>query len=188
MTKEHDYSEFQDAPVGENLMARIQGLAQEQMSAETRIANLEEQLMEARAALRDVKEVRLPELLDEADLGLSIITTPAGHRVELAVAIRGSIPGPKETEAFRWLEEHENGKLIKRTFNIEFGKNDEAWASKFERDCAQRKRPLNIKRKKGVHPQTLQAFVRQQLDEGVDFPMDLFGVFRQRFAKVTIKT
>lgn len=192
MTKDapaYDYSEFKsDEPVGENLMARIQGLAQEQIAAETRIASLDEQLAEAKAALRNVKEVQLPELLDEAELGDSIITTPAGYKVQLGVAIRGSIPKVMESKAFLWLEEHENGKLIKRTFAIEFGKGDETWANKFERDCAQRKRPLNIKRKKGVHPQTLQSFVRQQLDEGVDFPMDLFGVFRQRFAKVTVKS
>lgn len=186
---EYDYSEFKsDEPVGENLMARIQGLAQEQIAAEARIASLDEQLAEAKTALRNVREVRLPELLDEAELGDSIITTPAGHKVQLGVAIRGTIPTVTEEKAFAWLEENKNGKLIKRTFAIEFGKGDEAWANKFERDCAQRKRPLNLKRKKGVHPQTLQSFVRQQLEEGVDFPMDLFGVFRQRFAKVTLKT
>ncbi len=183
-----DYSEYlDDEPVGENLMARIEGLAQDQLSADTRVANLDDQLTEAKAVLRRICEVSLPLLLEEAGLHLSTITTPSGITVKVSEAIRGSIPKGKEEPAFKWLEENNNGKLIKRTFAIEFGKEEEKWADKFERDCAQRKKPLNIKRKKGVHPQTLQSFVRQQLDAGKHIPMDVFGVYRQRFTKVSVK-
>ncbi len=85
------------------------------------------------------------------------------------------------------VEDNKNGKLIKRTFAIEFGKGDEKWADKFERDCAQRVKPLNIKRKKGVHSGTLQAFIKKALEEGVDIPLDVFGAYRQRFAKIKMK-
>ncbi len=186
---EHDYSEFEgDEDVGANLMSRIEGLAQDQLDADTRVAHLEEQLREAKATLRDIAENRLPTLLDEAELGQSTITTPAGIIIKVGEIIRGSIPKPNEVEAFQWLEDNNNGALIKRNFSIDFGKGDDKWADKFQRDCAQRKRPLNIKRKKTVHPQSLQAFVRQRLTDGKPFPMDLFGVFRQRAAKVTMKT
>ena len=188
--QEHDYSEFTkgEVPVGGNLMARIEGLAQEQLDADTRVANLEEQLAEAKVAWRNIAEKRLPELLEESGLTLSTITTPAGHVVKVAEAIRGSIPKANEVEAFQWLEDNDNGNLIKRNFSIDFGKGDEKWAEKFQRDCAQRKRPLNLKRTKKVHPQSLQAFVRQQLEDGIDFPLKTFGVFRQKLAKVTLKT
>ncbi len=187
--EQHDYSDFQqEDAVGGNLMSRIEGLAQEQLDAEAMVATLEERLAEAKAVARGIKEHGLPELLDSADLGESTITTPAGHIIKMGEAIRGSIPKGKEQPAFDWLEDNNNGRLIKRTFTIEFGKGDEVWADKFERDCARRKRPLNLKRKQGVHPQTLQAFVRQQLDEGVAIPMDVFGVYRQRFASVKVKT
>jgi len=146
-----------------------------------------EQLVEAKAALRDVAEIRMPQLLDDASLGLSTIITPVGHVIKIMEVIRGSIPKANEVAAFKWLEDNGNGKLIKRTFAIEFGKGDEKWADKFERDCGQRKRPLNIKRKKMVHPQSLQAFIRQQLLEGVAIPMQTFGVFRHRISKVTTK-
>ena len=77
-------------------------------------------------------------------------------------------------------------RLIKRLFSIEFGREEEKWADKFERDCKQRKKQLHLKRKKFVHPQTLQAFIRGQLEEGVAVPLDIFGVFRQRFVKVAL--
>ncbi len=121
-----DYSEFQDDEViGPNLMARIEGLANDQLSADTRVANLEEQLGEAKAVLRRISEVALPLLLEEAGLHMSTITTPSGITVKVAEAIRGNIPKGKEEPAFKWLEDNNNGKLIKRTFAIEFGKGDE---------------------------------------------------------------
>ena len=131
-----------------------------------------------------MKFTRLPDLMDE--LELSEFTTMGGVKLKLAENIRGSIPAATAEDAFAWLEEHGHDRLIKRTFQIEFGKDQEAWANKFERDCAQRKRQLNIKRKKGVHPQSLHAFVREQLEEGVAIPMQIFGVFRQRYVRVTL--
>lgn len=188
--QEHDYSDFIDGkePIGGNLMARIEGLAQEQLDADTRVANLEEQLVEAKEVLRNISESRLPTLLEESGLVLSTITTPAGHVIKVDEVIRGSIPKANQEPAFKWLEDNDNGNLIKRNFSIDFGKGDEKWADKFQRDCAQRKKPLNIKRKKTVHPQSLLAFVRQQLADGVDFPLKTFGVYRQRMAKVKLKT
>ena len=183
----YDYGEFEGEAIGGNLMTRIEGLAQDHLDAEARVASLEEQLTEAKAIRRDIAEKQLPDLLDEAGLGDSTINTPAGHIVKMSETIRGSIPKGNEQPAFEWLEDHDNGALIKRTFTIEFGKGDDKWADKFERDCRQRKKSLNIKRKMAVNPMSLQSFVRQQLDAGVAIPMDVFGVFRQRFAKVKLK-
>jgi len=184
----YDYSDFQTEEIGDNMMARIEGLAQKQVAAEALVESLEAQLVEAKANFRLISEKDIPNLLDEFDLADSTVNTPAGHEVKMATAIRGSIPKANETAAFQWLEDDGNGNLIKRQVTIEFGKDQEAWAAKFQRDCAKRKKPLNMKIKRAVHAGTLQAFVRRKLDEGVDIPMDTFGVFRQRFAKVTVKT
>ena len=181
-----DYSEFEGeadiSSVGANARARLEGLAQDLLGAEALVVSLEEQVKEAKEALRDVKERRLPDLMDE--LGSVVFETPDGVVIKIAEAIRGSIPAANAEQAFAWLEEHGHGALVKRTITVEFGKGEEQWADRFERDCARRKKPLNLARRRGVHPQTLQAFVRGQLEEGVDVPMDTFGVFRQRFAKV----
>lgn len=188
MTTQYDYGAFQGGDtVGDNLMSRIEGLAQEQLDAEMRVDHLTEQLAEAKATHRILAEKKMPELLDEADLGESEIVTPAGHKIKLHEVIRGSIPKGNEEAAFKWLEDNHNANLIKRTFAIEFGKDQEKWADKFERDCNQRKKALNIKRKKGVHAGTLQAFIKKSLDDGVPIPLDVFGAYRQRFAKIKMK-
>lgn len=183
---EHDYSDFEVTDPGANLMARIEGLAQDQLDAETRVESLEQQLTEAGAVVTRIKEHDFPNLLDEAQLGASKIVTPNGIEVSMKEEIRGNIPKGKEKPAHDWLEEHDNAELIKRTVTIVFGKDEEAWAAKFKRDCAQRKKPLNLAIKRGVHAGTLRSFVKESLAKGVPIPMKTFGVFRQRFTKVKV--
>lgn len=180
----HDYSEFKDGP-GDNVLARISGLALDQKEAEAEVARCEEALKKAQEKLRDIAEHQLPALMDEAEV--KECTTKDGIKVKIVEKIRGSIPAATAEKAFAWLEEHNHGKLIKREFKIEFSKGDEAWAKKFEADLRKRKKPLKFDIKRGVHPSTLASFVTEQLQEGVDIPLDTFGVFRQRSAKIDFK-
>jgi len=188
-TPDYDYSDFEKkedpVPAGANVLARIGGVARDQLHAEARVAQLTADLKEAKETVRHLSENIMPELLDEAGQSEDIVVE--GMRIKIATAIRGSIPAGNEAKAFGWLEEHGHGNLIKRQFTIDFGKDDDKWADKFERDMAQRKKALNSKRKKTVHPQTLVSFIKGQLEEGTNIPMDTFGVHRQRFTKVTVK-
>jgi len=189
MTKSpsYDYSDFKEdaVPAGANILARIGGIARDQLHAEARVEQLTADLANAKEALRHISENLLPTIMDEA--GQSEDITVDGMAVQIKTAIRGNIPKGKEAPAFAWLEKHGHANLIKRQFTIDFGKDDEKWADKFERDCAKRKKPLNSKRKRTVAAPTLQAFVRGQLEEGTAIPMETFGVHRQRFAKVKVK-
>lgn len=184
----HDYSAYanEDVPMGGNIMARLGGLAAEQLQVEARVMTLEAELKQTKETLRHICENKMPTLMEEA--GQEDCTVTGGIRIKIKSIIRGSIPANNAKEAFTWLEDNGNGNLIKREFKIDFGKDDDKWADKFERDLKQRKKPLNVKRKKAVHPGTLQAFVREQLEMGVPIPMDVFGVYRQNYSSVTVKT
>ncbi len=185
--KEHNYSAWETDEPGGNLMSRIEGLAQEQLDAEARVEALMYQLVEANAAVTLVKETKLPNLLEEAQLCKSKVVTPGGLVINLKEAIRGSIPKGKEEAAHAWLEDNGNANLIKRTVTIDFNKDQEDWARKFMRDCARRKKPLNLKLVRGVHTSTLRAFIKGALAEGVVIPLDVFGAYRQRFTDVKVK-
>lgn len=187
MDKEHDYSDWETDEPGGNLMSRIEGLAQEQLDAQARVESLEIQLAEARAVVTLVKETKLPNLLEEAQLGRSKVVTPGGIVINLKEAIRGTIPKGNEEKAHAWLEDNGNANLIKRTVTIDFNKDQESWARKFMRDCSQRKKPLNLKLARGVHASTLRAFIKGALAEGVAIPLDVFGAYRQRFTDVKVK-
>lgn len=183
----HDYSAWETDEPGGNLMSRIEGLAQEQLDAQARVEALEYQLAEAKASVTLVKETKLPNLLEEAQLGKSKVVTPGGLVINLKEVIRGSIPKGKEEPAHAWLEDNGNGNLIKRTVTIDFNKDQEGWARKFMRDCAQRKKPLNLKLVRGVNTTTLRAFIKAALNDGVAIPLDVFGAYRQRFTDVKVK-
>lgn len=182
-----DYSEFKEAPSegGSNVLTQMAAMAAEQKAAEAEVERLDDELKKAKERLRYIRETKIPDFMEQNQM--SDVTTADGIRVEITEEIRGSIPKANEPKAFTWLEDNNHGSVIKREIKIEFGKGEEAWASKFMRDMAQRKRPLKSTVKKAVHPQTLQALVRELLGRGEKFPMDVFGVHRQRVSKITVK-
>lgn len=170
--------------VGDNILAVIAGVALEQKQAELEVARLEEALKAAKEALRSISEDRLPALMDDAKQ-TELVTTD-GIKIKVKTTVRGSIPKGNSDPALKWLEDNGHANLIKRSFDIVFGKDDEAWAKKFQTDLDKRKKKLNYKIERGVHPQTLQAFVRGQLEEGaIDADgMQVLGVFEQRLTSL----
>jgi len=186
--KLHDYSEFEDesdSKIGDNVLGSLHSIAKDYLLAERAVEHFESELDAAKARFRILKEQTLPKALEDAG-NLEDITID-GLKIEREIKLRGSIPADKKAEAFEWLEENGHGKLIKRKFTIEFGKDEETWANKFQKDCEKRKKALAMKRDKAVHPSTLVAFLKSELESGTDIPLETFGVFRQNFAKVTAK-
>lgn len=177
----HDYSEFQPTVRADSL-ATINQLVLQLQEAEVELAKAEESLKRKKARRDYLLEQAIPEAMDNAEQ--TEITTQSGYKVKVARKISASIPKARQQEAFDWLEANGFGRLIKQTFVVEFGKDDEQWAAKFARDCAQRKRPLHLSRNKGVHAQTLGAFVRGQMAEGIPVPKDILGIFDRRVADV----
>lgn len=180
----YDYTQYKAGP-GDNLLAQISATALEQKEAEAEVARCEEALQKAQAKLKDIAEHRLPKLMDEAEQ--KKLTTKDGIIVDVTETIRGSIPEANFPKAKKWLEEQGDDKLIKRKFEIEFGKADVAWATKFENDLKKRKKPLKYKVKESVHPSTLASYVTEKLQKGVAIPLDTFGVFRQRKTKISFE-
>jgi hypothetical protein len=184
MTEEiHDYSAFKQEPdqVGGNLMSALISLADQQEAAQAEVERLEMLLDEAKKNFQRISEHEIPKLMDGIDGKLNL---PDGRVVTISEKIRASITSEKKPVAFKWLDDNDHGGLIKRRFIIEFGRDQEEWAKKFEADLAKSKTPLNVKQEQNVHWQTLDAFVRQQLENGEELPLELFGVFRQRFAEI----
>lgn len=181
----HDYSEFKEGP-GDNLLAQIAATALEQKEAEAEVERCEDALKLAQGRLRKISDEDLPALMDEAEM--TTCQTRDGIVVKLQEKIRGSLPKGREQPAFDWLEEHGHDDLIKREFTIQFGKDEEAWAKKFEADLRKRKKPVNVARKETIHHTTLASFVTEQLEAGVAIPLDTFGVYRQRTTKISFKS
>lgn len=172
-------------------LKNIATLADSLVNADAAIVEATQALEKLNAIRKRLSEVDLPNALTQA--GVESFTLTGGARVEVKVAVRCGITDAHRPAAHAWLEQHGHESLIKRTFTILFGRDQLAWARKFERDCAKRKVPLNVKRAEKVESQTLGAFVRKEReaasrdgrDPNAAVPADLFGVYVQRYASVT---
>ena len=184
MNTVHDYSQYAE-PKSTDGLAQLSKLATDQLRLESEILQAEKRLDTQREDLRILSEKTIPELMES--LGIKEFSTNTGLKIKIDEAIRASIPKARFGEAIEWLDQNGFANLVKRKFVILFGKEEEKWASRFEADLRRRKRQLNVDRVEDVHSQTLKAFVREQLEAGKPLPMELFGVFRQQFAKIEVK-
>lgn len=185
MSQEYDYSAYQTRPTDE-VYRELEEAAMELDTAEMELKRLNEQVKLAEARVTRWREQVLPELMRRA--GSSEWRSLNGNlQIKLEKTYHASIPvedEEKRAKALAWFETNGLGRIVKRKFVIEFGKDDEAWAKKFERDMAQRKRPLQVEKTMDVHPSTLKKFVKETLEAGGDLPMDLLQVHVRNVAKV----
>lgn len=181
-----DYSQYKTPAKATEGLKELSIMAESQRSLETELSKAEDEVKRIKKELEMVAMVQLPNLMD--NLEMSEFTTKDGLKVKIEENLRANIPKARAPEAIKWLDDNGHSGLVKRKFIIMFTKADETWAKKFERDCAQRKKPLDCAQEKSVHHRTLSSFIKEQLEAGIDIPMDVFGVFRQRVAKVHAKT
>jgi len=160
---------------------RLNNLAQQLHGAELGVARAEEALAKAKERVVDISEHQLVELMEE--MGLEDFTTSSGFKAKLGTKIFASIPKSKLTEALKWLDDHNEGGLIKTQLIAKFSRGKIHDARKLANDLITQ--GIDASASEAVHPQTLGAWARRQLEEGIDIPLDLFGVHRRRSVKVS---
>lgn len=183
-----EYAAFRDEP-GENFKAVLRTLADEYIAAEELVHQKELELETANATLKDIAEHRIPQATEGMD---GTFDLGDGRELKLKEEIRASIAGEKRVPAINWLDEHDYGHIVKRQVIVEFGKGEEERTTVFLKALKELEENENIgklviKTNYSVHPMTLVSWVKEQLKEGVALPKDIFGIFRQRTAKVKEK-
>jgi len=158
---------------GASDVQRAKDMADKAIAIEAEIAALEEQIKGKRAALSAIVEGSLVELMKSANL--NDFTLDDKTKVKLNRIIRASVPKNDETgqadqtryqAGLDYIISLGQDGMIKRTFTIFFGRADVAWAKKFQRDMAQRKKPLDYEMAEWVEPGTLSKFVRDTILAG----------------------
>lgn len=175
------YAAFKDEAIPGNLEIVLMQLADELVAADALILEREEALEAAKDARKDIAEVRIP-LATEGMNGKLVLKD--GRTLEVKEDIRSSIAGEKRVPAIRWLDEHDYGHIVKRELVFSFAKGDDEAFEKFEKAVKKIKMPLVMKENFSVHHATLNAWVKEQLGMGTELPKEVFGIFRQRVAKV----
>lgn len=159
-------------------------LAAQQLELQRSVKAAELELDDLKKKLERVEQHDLPEAMDE--VGLSEFKLRDGTKITISSFYNASIPLERRDEAFTWLDNHEHGGIIKTDVNLNFGRGELEVAKEFMAWLNEQRPELDPELTQGVHWQTLRAFVREQVESGAALPLDLFGVYIGRKAKLTI--
>ena len=159
--------------VSDGGLQSIGDLARAVREKEELVLKLEEQLKEEKKALLKLTDEDLPALLLE--FGITKFELEDGSKVEVRPTYGAHIKADNKFQAYEWLRNNEYGDLIKNTVACSFGRGEDGAANRFI-DTAQ-KLGFEPLQKTEVHPSTLKAWVKERVEQGDEFPMELFGAF-----------
>ena len=137
------------------------------------ISSLESDLKKAKKGLLKLTDEDLPTML--AEIGLSSMKLDDGSEVSVKQTYGASILVDNRPAAYEWLREKGYDDIIKNTVACTFGRGEDEQASAFK--AFAEKEGYIAEQDTGIHHSTLRAFVKERVENGDDFPMELFGAY-----------
>jgi hypothetical protein len=174
----NDITEMFEADTGnkEVLPSDLGGIAltaKKIVDAENAVTAIEQQLKDAKRLLHKLTDEDLPAQMVE--LGLSKFTLDDGSEVNVKQTYGASIPVDRRPEAYAWLRDNGFDDIIKNTVSCKFGRGQDDDAEKFMHMAASS--GYVAEQKTEIHPMTLRSFVKERVESGDGFPMDMFGAY-----------
>lgn len=154
-------------------LTSVAALARQIRDKEKRISSLEEDLKAEKKALLKLTDEDMPSML--AEIGISSFSLDDGSQVEVKQTYGASILVQNRPQAYEWLRDNGYDDIIKNSVMCQFGRGEDDQASAFAAFAQQQ--GYVPEQKTEVHPQTLRAFVKERVEEGDEFPMELFGAW-----------
>jgi len=154
-------------------LTSVAALARTIRDKEVRIESLEAELKEEKKALIKLTDEEMPAML--AEIGLSSFSLDDGSTVDIKQTYGASILVDNRPQAYEWLRDHGYDDIIKNTVACQFGRGEDDLASAFA--AFAQKQGYVPEQKTEIHPQTLRAFVKERVENGEEFPMELFGAW-----------
>ena len=137
------------------------------------IEKLEKELKEAKKSLMKITDETLPHLM--AELGVMSFKLNNGSSVEIKKTYGASIPLANRSQAHQWLRDNGFGDIVKNIISCNFGMGEDDRADQFYKVASEK--GFVPTKKEEVHSSTLRAWVKEQNENGREFPMELFGAF-----------
>ena len=164
-------------------LASIAEIARAVRNQEDLVNKLDDELKEANRELLKLTDEDLPAMLLE--LGLSSFELEDGSKVTVRPTYGAHIKAENKATAFDWLRQNGFDDIIKNTVSCNFGRGEDQEASQFI-DYAQGL-GYAAEQKTDVHHSTLKAFVKERVQNGETFPMELFGAYVGQRANIARK-
>lgn len=177
-------SDAQTFTVQNDKLSAVGELGKQARLIEQEIEDLEDTVKEKKEALRELLEVRIPEAC--AEIGMLGFNLADGSSLKIKNYVSASIPKERTGEALAWLRDNGYSDIIKNTVSVQFGRGEDEQAGRLLEVV--RSEGLIPEQATGVHPQTLKGWVREMVEKGVHFPMDLFGAYVGVKAVIESKT
>ena len=148
-------------------------LARKIRDKEELVKDLEEKLKAEKKVLLKLTDEDMPAML--AEIGISSLSLDDGSKVEVKQTYGASILVDNRPRAYEWLRDNGYDDIIKNTVACQFGRGEDDLANAFAAFAQQQ--GYVPEQKTEIHPQTLRAFVKERVEEGDGFPMELFGAW-----------
>lgn len=161
--------------VTESDLEKISAMAQGLIDLDREIAKQEENLENLKEHFKTISEVKIPEAMNK--VGMSEFKLKDGTKIQIQKYYSAKIPEGREEEAFKYLETTGNGSLIKAEVVAKFGKGEEEREHEKALIEFMKQESIGFQQKRGVHPQTLKAFVKEQIESENPLDLELFGVY-----------
>ena len=184
------------APSSDNEIGAMADMASRMLDLQDEINRTEELLKQQKQDLQKLAEQDLPDLMQE--LNIKDFTLSNGAKVQVYDFISGTVPSAgaidrakgddrvnmeiRQQHCFDWLRSNGAGDLIKNNVEVQFGRNEDDACDEFAIELSSR--AINYKRSVGVHPSTLNSFIKERMSEGKEVPHDLFKIYTGRRAKI----
>lgn len=161
-------------------LAKVAELASLVIRLETDIAEREADINTIKERLRQVQESLLPEAM--ATIGVAEFKLEDGSKVTVKPFYSAKIGDDNREVCHTWLRDHGFTELIKHEIVVQVNRGKDDQAKQLAKVANELQLPFVDK--EGVHPSTLTAFVKEQVEKGSDLPLEQFKVFIGRKAKV----
>jgi len=163
-------------------LSSVGALAKRAKELEKEVEELESVLKERQEQRRKLLEDTIPAMLSE--LGMKSFKMADGSNIEVKPFYSASIKEEKRAKAYEWLRDNGFDDIIKNTVSVRFGRGEDGLCDTLLNQLREQNYPVEQSQK--IEPQTLKAWVREQVERGSEFPTELFGVYVGQ--KATIKS
>ena len=167
----------------------VRNAARRLRDLEHRKSELEEELDKTKREILELTERDLVKLFSAANMS-SLTLEAEGHHpavtFEKTTFYSAKIPAEKEAEAFAWLHDNGHGDIVKTQVTVALGMGERETAEQVE--AAISNLGVDYNSKLSVHPSTLKAFAKAEIEANHALPMDLLGVYMGEIIKLkTVK-
>ena len=148
---------------------------------------LEQELAETKKAITLLSERDLVQLFSETNLSSLTLDADGNYpamKFDKTTFYNAKIPEEKEAEAFAWLHDNGHADIVKTEIKLSFGMRERQQAERLEKALAAKNYDYNSKL--GVHPATLKAFAKSEIEAGHALPMDVLGIYVGEIVKTKI--